>query len=49
MVEGLIWPFSLASGRIPPVDAFERVTIERFMVARVVAAAPRCGLVQLPA
>jgi len=28
----LIWPFSLASGHIPPVDALERVTIECFML-----------------
>jgi hypothetical protein len=34
MVEGLIWLFSLASGRIPPVDcASTRVTIKRFMLA----------------
>jgi len=37
MIEGLIWLFSLACGRIPPVD--ERVTIKRFMLALVVAAA----------
>ena len=37
--EGLIWPFSLAFGHTPAVCALERMTIERLMLALVVAAA----------
>jgi hypothetical protein len=39
MVEGLIWLFSLALDAFLLSIALERVTIERFMLARVVAAA----------
>src|SRR5215813_6701605 len=38
MVEGLIWLFSLGDAFLLSI-ALERVTIERFMLARVVAAA----------
>jgi hypothetical protein len=39
MVEGLIWLIFTASGRIPLSIALERMTIKRFMLARVVPAA----------
>jgi hypothetical protein len=35
VVEGLIWPFSLAFGRTPPSAAVERMTIGRLTQALV--------------
>src|SRR5665811_1226774 len=39
VVEGLIWPFSLAFGRTPPSVALERMTTGRLTQALVVAVA----------